>query len=112
MVDKLDDNATSNFYISRTSHSKLAEHRKNLKIQAVKAAKEKADYLAGAINEQIGVAVTINEPGEYYQPFYGRVANTMMKTEAVQMDQAASEPQADFKKMKLRYDVSVVFALK
>jgi uncharacterized protein len=62
LVDKLDDNATSNFYIARTSHSKLAEFRKNLKIQAVKAAKEKAGYLAEAINEQVGVAVTINEP--------------------------------------------------
>ena len=112
LVDKLDDNATSNFYISRTSHSKLAEFRKNLKIQAVKAAKEKANYLAEAINEQVGVAVTINEPNEYYQPYYGRVANSMMKAQSVEMDQAADQPQADFKKMKLRFDVTVVFALK
>src|ERR1044072_2813060 len=28
LVDKLDDNATQNFYISRTSHSKLDEFRK------------------------------------------------------------------------------------
>jgi hypothetical protein len=27
-------------------------------------------------------------------------------------DQSADQPQADFKKMKLRYDVTVVFALK
>ncbi|MGZ3925126.1 MAG: SIMPL domain-containing protein, partial [Flavisolibacter sp.] len=71
LVDRLDDNATSNFYIASTSHSKLAEFRKHLKIQAVKAAKEKAGYLAEAINEQVGVAVTINEPNEYFQPFYG-----------------------------------------
>src|SRR5688572_11450985 len=44
LVDKLDDNATQNFYISRTTHSKLDEIRKNLKIQAVRAAKEKGDY--------------------------------------------------------------------
>ncbi len=112
LVDKLDDNATSNFYISRTSHSKLEEFKRNLKIQAVKAAKDKADYLASAINEQVGVAVTINEPGEYFQPYYGRVANVMMKAESVQMDQSTDQAQADFKKMKLRYDVSVVFALK
>ena len=111
LVDKLDDNATSNFYIARTSHSKLDQFRKNLKIQAVKAAKEKAGYLAEAIGEQVGVAVTINEPNEYFQPYYGRVANSMMKVQSVEMDQAA-EPQADFKKMKLKYDVTVVFALK
>ena len=74
LVDRLDDNATQNFYISRTTHSKLEEIRKNLKIQAVKAAKDKAQYLADAVNEKVGVAVTINEPGEYYQPYYGEVA--------------------------------------
>lgn len=112
LVDKLDDNATSNFYIARTSHSKLAEFRKNLKIQAIRAAKEKAAYLAEAINEQVGVAVTINEPNEYFQPYYNLASNRMMKAQAVQMDQAADQPQADFKKMKLKYDVTVVFALK
>ena len=113
LVDLLDDNATQNFYISRTTHSRLEEFRKNLKIQAVKAAKEKAQYLAGAINEPIGVAVTINEPGEYYQPYYNDMAsNRMMKAEMAQAASAPDQPQADFKKMKLRYDVSVVFELK
>lgn len=112
LVDKLDDNATQNFYISRTSHSRMEEFKRNLKIQAVKAAKEKAQYLADAVNEKVGVAVTINEPNEYYpQPYYnGMVANRMMKAEAADAGNA-EQPQADFKKMKLRYDVSVVFAL-
>jgi uncharacterized protein len=111
LVDKLDDNATNNFYIARTSHTKLAEFRKNLKIQAVKAAKEKAGYLAEAINEQVGVAVTINEPNEYFQPYYAPMANVRMQK--IEMDQvAADQPQADFRKMKLKYDVTVVFALK
>jgi uncharacterized protein YggE len=113
LVDKLDDNATQNFYISRTTHSKLEEIRKNLKIQAVKAAKEKADYLAEAINAKTGVPVTINEPGEYYQPYYGDMAsNRMMKAEMAQSTAAADQPQADFKKMKMRYDVNVVFELR
>ena len=112
LVDKLDDNATSNFYIARTSHSKLEEFKRNLKIQAVKAAKEKANYLAEAINEQVGVAVTINEPNEYFQPYYNTMANVRMKS--MEMDQMATndQPQADFKKIKLKYDVTVVFALR
>lgn len=111
LVDKLDDAATQNFYIQRTSHSKLTEFRKQLKIQAVKAAKEKAIYLAEAINESIGTAVTINEPNEYYTPYYGNMrSNMMMKAESMQDE--SSEPQADFKKIKIRYDVNAVFALK
>lgn len=113
LVDKLDDNATQNFYISRVSHSRLEEFRHNLKIQAVKAAKEKAQSLAGAVNEKIGVAVTINEPNEYYPPHYGDMAsNRMMKAEVAQASAPVDQPQADFKKVKLRYDVSVVFELK
>ncbi|MGZ3882474.1 MAG: SIMPL domain-containing protein [Flavisolibacter sp.] len=112
LVDRLDDNATSNFYIASTSHSKLAEFRKHLKIQAVKAAKEKAGYLAEAINEQVGVAVTINEPNEYFQPYASLASNRYMKAQALDAVQTADQPQADFKKMKLKYDVTVVFALK
>ena len=115
LVDKLDDAATQNFFIQRTSHSKLTEFRRNLKIQAVKAAKEKAGYLAEAVNERVGEAVTINEPSEYYQPYYGNVyANTMMRNQAPVAEQTgnADQPQADFKKIKLKFDVSVVFALK
>lgn len=112
LVDKLDDSATQNFFITKTSHSRLDEFRKNLKIQAVKAAKEKANYLAEAINEKIGEAVTINEPNEYYQPYYNTgYANLRMKSAV--MDQSTNDqPQADFKKIKLKYDVTVVFALK
>ena len=114
LVDKLDDEATTNFYIQRTSHSKLAEYRKQLKIQAIKAAKEKAQYLTEAINEKAGEAVTINEPTEYYQPYYATMrSNVMMKEQAMAGDMAAADGNpVDFRKMKLRYDVTVVFAIK
>lgn len=114
LVDKLDDEATTNFYIQRTSHSKLAEYRKQLKIQAVKAAKEKGQYLSEAIDENIGVAVTINEPIEYYQPYYNTMrSNVMMKEQAMAGDMASADGNPiDFRKMKMKYDVTVVFALK
>ena len=114
LVDKLDDNATQNFFIQRTSYSKLDELKRNLKIQAVQAAKEKANYLASAINESVGVAVTINEPNEFYQPYYNTMANRSMTMKNAVMDQESAPDlqQADFKKLKIRYDVTVVFALK
>lgn len=111
LVNILDDNATENFSIIRTSHSRLTDIRKQLKIEAVKAAKEKAKYLAEAIDEQAGVAVTINEPGEFIIPYYANMmkSNTMMREQS-----AGGEDQTavDFRKIKYRYDVTVVFALK
>ena len=85
-----------------------------MKIQAVKAAREKAEYLAGAVNEHVGVAVTINEPNEYYQPYVGyAMANkVMMRAEVGDAAAPQEQPQADFRKIKIRYDVTAVFELK
>lgn len=112
LVDKLDDNATQNFYIARTSHSQIEIFRRNLKMQAVKSAKEKAINLAAAIGETVGEAVTISEPQEYYQPQYARMAMSMKARTEVSDAADDTTPQADFKKLKLRYDVTVTFALK
>ena len=111
VVDKLDDEATSNFFIAKVTHSKLKEYREQLKIEAIKAAKIKAEKLASAVNEKVGVAVTINEPSEQaFEPQPRMYANAMMKLE----DNAGlTDPgiQVDFKKIKLHFEVVVVFAL-
>ncbi|MFN2457490.1 MAG: SIMPL domain-containing protein [Chitinophagaceae bacterium] len=113
LVNGLDDDATQDFFIQRTSFSKIAELRKQLKIAAVRSAKEKAEYLSAAINEKVGEAVNINEPNEYYVPYYNvRRSNVMMKEGNVSADMAAPAEPLDFRKIKLRYDVTVVFALK
>lgn len=114
LVSKMDDEATQNFFIAKVSHSKIQEFKKQLKIQAVKAAREKAIYLAEAIDEKVGEAITINEPNEigYYPPpmYRGKVANQVM------VEQSAADMGApmnvDFKKIKLQFEVNVMFALK
>ena len=109
LVNRLDDDATQSFQVVSTTHSRLEQFKKELKIEAVKAAKEKANYLAKAIDEEVGAAITIDEPHEYFQP-YARVSNKMM--EASMADGAEALPDVDFMKIKLKYDVRVVFALK
>jgi uncharacterized protein YggE len=111
LVDKMDDEATQNFFIAKASYSKMDELKKDLKIAAVKAAREKAIYLAEAIGEHVGEAITINDPMEINnppQPFY---ANSMLKAEVAE-DQTAPPMDVDFKKIKMHYEVNVVFALK
>jgi uncharacterized protein YggE len=110
LVDKLDDQATQNFSISRVWHSNMDQIKKQLKIEAVKAAKAKATYLAEAIGEHVGQALTINDPNEnnqYPQPLY--YANKVMT--AVAEDNTAPM-NVDFKKIKLQFDVNVIFELK
>lgn len=113
LVQRLDDEATQNFFISRVSHSKMQDFKKQLKIQAVKAAKEKAIYLAEAIGEKAGEALTINDPNEItVHPPYPMMANMRMKSETAAMDAGQPESNIDFKKMKLQFEVNAVFALK
>ena len=111
LVDKMDDEATQNFFIAKASYSKMDEVKKDLKIAAVKAARDKAIYLAEAIGENIGEAITINEPTEVNnqpQPMY---ANTMMKAADAE-GYSAPAMNVDFKKIKIQFEVNVVFALK
>ncbi len=111
LVSKLDDEATQNFFIAKVDHSKMEEFKKQLKIEAIKSAKVKAEYLAAAINDGVGEAITINEPNEvnFPRPVY---ANMMMKSYAAEDQAAAPAMNVDFKKMELKFEVNVVFALK
>ncbi len=114
LVAKLDDEATQNFEIVRTSHSKIREFRKQLKIQAVKAAKEKAAYLSEAIDEKIGVAISIIEPAEYNLAFdnNNNYGNAVSQTSNGYFNSDEARLTVEFKKMKLRYSAKVVFALR
>jgi hypothetical protein len=118
LVEKLDDEATQNFRIASVSHSKINEFRKQLKIQAVKAAKEKAIYLAEAIGEKATEAITIHEPNEPFVDGYlsGRVmglaAASNYQQSGINYKPEDDLQEVEFKKIKLRYEVEVVFALK
>ncbi len=111
LVGKLDDEATESFSIAKTDYSKMEDLRKQLKMEAVKAAREKAVYLAAAINEQVGGAITINEPMEADNSPRPMYANMMMKSAAAE-DNSEPAMNVDFKKIKIQFDVNVVFALK
>ncbi len=108
LVNKLDDEATQNFYIAKTDYSKRGELSLKMKQEAIKAAREKAIALASAINEKVGNAVTITEPTETGdnppRPLFAmaKMANA---------DNNEPAMNVDFKKMKIEYEANVTFAL-
>jgi uncharacterized protein len=111
LIDKLDDEATQSFDISYTSHSKMTEYRKQLKIQAIKAAKEKATYLSESIGEKLGSAVTITEPQEPEAIFTTENVGLFSQYFSNKSADADKVIEVDFKKLKLRFEVNVIFAL-
>jgi uncharacterized protein YggE len=114
LIENLDDEATYDFDIVRTSHSKMPEFRKHLKILAIKAAKDKGIYLTDAIGEQLGDAITVNEPGENNYSDNNNVRSNVynMRSQAIVSTPTESTTDIAFKKIKLRFEVTVVFALK
>ncbi|WP_299016230.1 SIMPL domain-containing protein [uncultured Polaribacter sp.] len=59
--DCLDDLKITKVNIAKATHSKITELREENRINAIKAAKNKAIYLLNAIDEKVGKSLIVNE---------------------------------------------------
>jgi hypothetical protein len=110
----VEDRGIEYVHIDHVDHSKMKDFRKEVKIKALQAAKEKANYLLEAINEKAGEVLEIKELDDQYyspQPVYAQVR--MMKANAV-MDEVggAGDSDLEFQKIKLSYKMMAVFKIK
>jgi uncharacterized protein len=113
IVSGLNENAIENFYISKTSHSEIEKLRKEVKINALVASKNKAEYLAKSIGEKVGEALLIQEIDDSYNSDYsnGRsLSNTISQTSSSYESNNTST--TNFQKIKLRYEMKVEFKLR
>lgn len=112
IIDEVDAKGMMSTHIDGFDYSKMEELKKELKIKALKAAKEKAIYLVEAIGEKLGGVIDIQDAGDnvYNPPVY---RNMMMKS-AMASDavQEMSSPEIDVKKIKLSFSVNTVFEIK
>jgi hypothetical protein len=93
-------------------HTKIEEFRRETKINAIKAAKDKAESLTKAINQNIGRALYIHE-NENNPPEY-RTSNSIRVRgmSSVAYDGVAKELDFDFEKIEIEYSILVRFELK
>ena len=118
VFDKLDELKILNANISHTTHTKIVEFRREVRILAIKAAKEKADYLLTAIGEEVGQALEVyDESSKSYD--YGAALNVKGSREtgtSYYIDGVkvrGSEPyRTEFKTIKLRASIYVKFGIK
>jgi uncharacterized protein YggE len=112
VYDKLGEIRATNAYISKLSHSKIEEYRMQTKVNATKAAKNKAIAMLQSIDQNAGDAVLIREIDiDYIQPFeYSQIANV-----AIMEDYGGTreeyQSQLNYQKIKLRYEVFAVFEI-
>ena len=61
LFEKFDQLKITEVNITKATHSKIVSLRKENRIAAIKAAKEKSDYLLNSIGEKTGKPIQINE---------------------------------------------------
>lgn len=112
IIGAVDPKGIASTNIESYDYSKITSLKKELKIQALQAAKAKATYLVEALGDKLGSAIDIQEiENQVYPQAMYRTSNVMMKAESADMAGAAA-PDIDFKKIKLNYVMNVVFEIK
>ena len=110
----------SNASIEKLDHSKIEQYRKDVKVSAVKAAKEKAELLAVAISQNIGKALYIQEADNLnpHMPsniLSGRMSSANVKIKGVSSEllyETTSDIDIEFEKIKIASTILVRFELK
>lgn len=101
----------SNIEIERLDHTEIINYRKQVKINAIKAAKDKAFSLAEAIDQSIGKAVFIQEKEINVRP-YGNANAIGAVHRGYAGDEYLNLEVVEFEKIKLEYSVLCRFELK
>ncbi|GAA4927125.1 SIMPL domain-containing protein [Mucilaginibacter defluvii] len=110
ILSKIDPKGIQSTNIDSYDYSKINELKKELKIQALLSAKEKATYLVTALGDKLGGVINISETDNSSFPQARMYANMSMRGAAEAGDVAESD--IDFKKIKLSFQINAVFEIK
>lgn len=106
VYERLDKIDAHDAYISKLTHSRILDHTKENRIKAIKAAKEKAEYLLSAVGKQSGMPLEIMEiDNSIFNPLSnvrgGRMSNVVQSyTNAENFDDMGSD-EITIKKIKI-----------
>ena len=110
VFEQLDKLIIQDAYISEVSHSNIISFKKEVRIKAIKAAKEKADYLLNAIGQTTGPALQVyeNQGGHYDY----KTNRSIRQHATALLEQFSDEShKLQFQKIKLQASVFVKFGI-
>lgn len=116
-IERLQDIADrlniSNLDLIESTHSDLTTFRRETKMEAMRAAKAKAEYMLGAIGERVGKSVFIQETDEETpRQISSGVLNVNSNGRSVRdFEDSQSSSTLTFSKIKLRYVVLARFEI-
>ena len=118
VFEALENLSIQDGYISHVSHTEIDSLRQAVRIEAIKAAKNKADYLLEAIGQQTGKALIISEQntgsfsGEGHDFENNITANYNSSYGNKLFDSYEKKNEIEFKKIKLHYGIYAKFSIK
>ena len=115
VFDALEKLSITNAHISRVDHSKKREIKKEMRIQAIKAAKEKARYLLSAIDQNLGTPLVVKEQftDSSRRNYRGNVyANQTYQYSASSERVVSDDNTLQFKKIKIQASVYIKYEIK
>lgn len=113
LFEDLNQKWVSNLNIAEIKNTKIADFRKTVKINALKAAKEKADYLLESIGKKTGTPLEITEIEDYTSDavipmaFRNKVANVQLEA----ADAGADYSFDNIENIKLKYSIKTRYEI-
>lgn len=113
LFEDLNQKWVSNLNIAEIKNTKIADFRKTVKINALKAAKEKADYLLGSISKKTGDAIEITEIEDYMSDSVLPVAyrSKMANVQLEAADQNIDYSFDNIENIKLKYSIKAKYEI-
>ena len=110
---ELEKTGISNVSIDKLDNSNMENYRKEVKIDAIKAARIKAQSLATSINQSIGRAIYVQEVEQNFKNGGQSYSNSIMiRGVSSEIYGSNAQPDIDFEKIKIDYSILCRFELK
>jgi uncharacterized protein YggE len=113
LFEGLNQKWVSNINIAEIKNTKIADFRKTVKINALKAAKDKADYLLESIGKKVGTPLEITEIEDYTSDMIMPVAYRS-KVANIQLEAADANVDYSFdniENIKLKYSIKTKYEI-
>jgi len=114
LFDNLNQKWVTNISIAEIKNTKIADFRKTVKINALKAAKEKADYLLESINKKVGNPLEITEIEDYTSDTIIPTAYKAARVSNMQLEAADTGIDYSFdniENIKLKYSIKAKYEI-
>lgn len=115
-VNEIDVKGIQYMRLGELSHTKITEYRKQVKSDALKAAKEKAGYLLEGIGKKAGNVINVielaDQSNNYYYPYYNAYSNYVSNNESNKVSYSGGNyGGSEIRNIKLRYEIQSSFEI-